>query len=228
MRISDVFVAKPLVKKRLLTRSFLLIGALITGLISTVVIFVTIYGQYTGTFTLSMQRDALDKGIQISETADFKDPKSILKINPLTEIGEITEANLKIGEARETDGQYYDPDIPYYIAYTFYLKNSGKELIDLNYRLRIIDSYKGAENAVKVKYMEENLSNGLLSDNTYTKPEGKHYIFDNNLYNFLEGEIYKITMFMWFDGELTDISMLGGGVKLDLSFTIISAEQDND
>src|SRR5690554_2861303 len=104
MRISDIFVQKK-VKKRISTRQFLIIGALITGLVSSVIIFVTFYGQYTGTFTLSMQRDAMDKGIELSESVLFTNPRSTLNIQPMEEIGDMIEQDLDVESARNIDGQ---------------------------------------------------------------------------------------------------------------------------
>jgi hypothetical protein len=224
MRISDILVPTRSTKKvKKLSSRFVFLGMLITGLVSSIVIFVTIYGQYTGTFTLSMQKDAIEKGIQLSESVTFENPKSILNIQPLTEIGDMTESAINFDEARNTDGQYYDPVIPYYIAYTFYMRNSGKEVVDINYRLTVLDSYKNVDKAVKVRYVSENLDTGEYIDKTYVKGEKQH-IIDEVLNNFIEGHTLKITIFLWFDGELTDASMMGGSLKLNLTYTIVTAD----
>jgi len=225
MRISDIFVTKK-VKKRISTRQFLVIGALITGLVSSVIIFVTFYGQYTGTFTLSMQRDAMDKGIELSDNVLFTNPRSTLNINPMEEIGDMIEQDLDVEAARNTDGQYYDQKVPYYIAYTFYLRNSGKEVVNISYRLRIVDSYKGVEEAVMIRYIQEDLTTGEVSDNVYRKIDGSDLIINEDIIQFLEGRVKKITIFMWFDGEYTTPDMLGGGIKLDMSYAITNAIGD--
>jgi hypothetical protein len=226
MRLSDVFMDKPIRKSKRIFGRILTIGALITGLLSSVIIFTTIYGQYTGTFTLSLQRDALEKGIELSDTFDFKNPKTSLSILPVTEIGDMVEGNLNIEAARNQDGQYMDPTIPYYVAYTFYLRNSGQEVINLYYRLRVVDSYKGVETAVMVKYIEEDLNTLTYSDKNYTKNLDNSYIIDEYITNFLEGHVKKITIFLWFDGELTTPAMIGGGIKLELVYTISSGNED--
>lgn len=228
MRISDVFTSKPIRTKRKLTSKFLVLGALITGLISTLVIFVTIYGQYTGTFTLSIQKDALDKGIILSETIDFSHTASTLKVKPITEAGEMQASDINVEDARNTDGQYIDPIVPYYIAYTFYLKNTGTEVIDLSFRLRLIESYKGIENALMVRYIQENLNTGQIFDETYLTPLDSQYIINDTINQFINGHVQKITVFIWFEGPLTDSSMAGGGVKLDLAYTISNAEAHDD
>lgn len=225
MRISDIFVQKK-VKKRISTRQFLIIGALFTGLVSSVIIFVTFYGQYTGTFTLSMQRDAMDKGIELSESVLFTNPRSTLNIQPMEEIGDMIEQDLDVESARNIDGQFYDPKVPHYIAYTYYLRNSGKEVVNINYRLRIVDSYKDVDKAVMIRYIQEDLTTGEISDNVYSKVGDSNFLIDEQIIQFLEGRIKKITIFMWFDGELTTPDMLGGGIKLDMSYTITTAILD--
>lgn len=225
LRISDVFITKK-VKKTLSMRKFLFVGALITGLISSLIVFVTFYGQYTGTFTLSMQREALDKGIQLSDNIAFTNPKSSLSIQPMEEIGDMIEQDLNVEAARAIDGQYYDPQVPYYIAYTFYLRNSGKEVVNINYRLRIVDSYKGVENAVKIRYIQEDLETGEISDTIHRRIDDSNLIINQNIIQFLEGRVKKITLFMWFDGEYTTPEMLGGGIKLDMTYTITTAILD--
>lgn len=226
MRISDVFTstAKKPVKK--MTRKFFLFGAGITGFISILIGIVTFYGQYTGMFTITMQRDAQDKGISLSMTKDFLVPTSTLQIEPLSEIGDMLGSDINVEAARNVDGQYYDEKIPYYIAYTFYIKNTGSEMVNLSYRLRIIESYKGVENAVKVRFIMEDLETNKMSDKTYQKTKDNSFLIDEELQRFAEGSIKKITLFMWFDGELTDPSMLGGGIKLDMSFSILNALVD--
>ncbi|WP_264229455.1 hypothetical protein [Acholeplasma laidlawii] len=222
MRISDVFVTKT-VKKRITTRQFLIIGALITGLVSSVIIFVTFYGQYTGTFTLSMQRDAMDKGIELSEDLAFTNPRSSLNIKPMEEIGDMIAEDLDVETARNTDGQYFDTRVPYYIAYTFYLRNSGKEIVNVNYRLRIVDSYKGVEAAVAIRYIMEDLTTGIIIDNIYRKQPDNNLLINEDILSFIDGRVKKITLFMWFDGEFTSPEMLGGGIKLDLTYSITTA-----
>jgi hypothetical protein len=221
-RISDIFVAKKVAKK-FSTRQFLLLGALITGLVSSVIIFVTFYGQYTGTFTLSMQRDLMDKGIELSDEFAFTNPRSMLTVQPMEEIGDMLEQDLNIEAARATDGQYFDPQVPYYMAYTYYLRNSGKEVINVNYRLRIIDSYKNVDKAIMVRYIQEDLATGEITDKLYSKVTDSNILINEEIFQFLNGRMKKITIFIWFDGFLTTPDMLGGGIKLDLSYTVSTA-----
>ncbi|VEU83324.1 hypothetical protein [Acholeplasma hippikon] len=223
MRISDVFVSSTTKPVRKMTKKFFLFGAGITGLISGLIAIVTFYGQFTGLFTLTMQRDAMDKGIELSVTRDFLEPKSTLSIEPMNEIGDMLESDIDVDAARNVDGQFYDERIPYYIAYTYYLRNSGKEMVNISYRLRVIDSYKGVDKAVKIRYIVEDLDTGEIRDKTYMKKGDNPYIIDEVLERFSEGAVKKITIFMWFDGEYTDASMFGGGIKLDMAYSILNA-----
>ena len=80
MKASDLFKQPKKSRKKLYTG----LGLLITGFLSIVFVFVTIYGQYTGNYLITLTKDAREKGISISEDNEFNKDESILKIQPLT------------------------------------------------------------------------------------------------------------------------------------------------
>lgn len=228
LRISDIFTSKSVSKSLKLNKKFLFLGTLVTGFTSLLIVFITFYGLNTGDNSITMMRDARDKGIILSDTFDFNNPQPVLIIEPLTEINDMLGSDIDVEAARKHDGQYFDPRLPYYIAYTFYLKNSGYEMVNLTYRLRITESYKGIDRAIKVRYIEEDLDSGVITDTTYQKRDGSNYLMDEDMFNFSEGSTKKITIFIWLDGELTDESMLGGSMKLEMSYAITDLDGEDD
>lgn len=225
MRMSEILGTTKQIqhKKRRLS-----LALLITGLLSLIVILVTIYGQYAGMFTISMTNEISDKGIMVSEHLDFLNPKESLAIKPLMDGYDIIESQLNMVEAESTDGQYVDPDADY-IAYTFYLKNTGKETINVNYNIRMISDYKGVGVATFLKVAQSlyDPTESKFIDKTY-KVFSKQIAGNDNLASeviktFQPGQIRKFTVYMWFDGRYTDETMTGGATKLDWVFAIATA-----
>lgn len=233
MRISEVLSSK---KPEDNKRRNVKIGILITGILSLAIIFFTIYGQHAGLFTISMTNEAHDKGINISTSIDFpeEEPLAVLKVEPVIEVGDMLEGNMEQEEAENTDGQYFDPDRNDYIAYTFYLKNTGSEIIDVNYRLKVLKQYKNIGHATFIKIVETLYS----EDKTVIKREedkvypqiglSREHEIDIDIKALRPNQIKKFTVFMWFDGRYTDPSMIGGAIKVDWLFSIPSGSRPGD
>lgn len=222
MRISDIFKSKEKPSKKLIIR----MGLIFTGMISLIIVLVTFYGQYTGTYLITMTKEAHRKGIALSETVDFKELKTDLRFNPLNDIEDTIESFLNIEEAEKHDGQYYEEG-QNYLAYTFYLKNTGVEVVNINYRLHITEEYKrlGEATIVKIREYENNNNNfNLIKDENYSKIYSKENTIANvTIENFKPEEVRKFTIFIWFDGKYTNKEMMGGAIKMEWTFGIINA-----
>jgi len=226
IKLSEILGVKTVEKK---TRKATL-GLLITGILAVVLVFVTIYGQFTGNYLITVTREASLKGIAISDKLDYKSNKDTLKVTPLNDIEDILPSNLDIEGARNVDGQY--KDAKHYIAYTFYLRNSGEETVNVNYQVKIIDDYKKLGNAIFFRLFESELIGdefSFISDETYSKfYTEKEIIADVDIINFRPNDVRKFTFFVWIDGDHSNESMLGGAVKLEFVFSITSAILDEE
>lgn len=199
---------------------------LITGILSTLVIVATLYGNYAGNAFISMTKDAQKKGIELSETPDFENGKSMINVETLEDFEDILESYMNIEEADNTDGLYYESDKNYY-AYTFYLRNNGEEVVDINYRVRIVEERNNIGDAMFIKIKESVYKdyNAILQrDENYSRAITKTNIIANNtIHKFLPGDIRKFTLFVWADGEYTTPEMLDGYAKVDLTFSITNS-----
>ena len=117
------------------TKSLLLIGILITGLLSAFIGLVAYFGQYMGTFVISLDDASLALGISLSEHEDFAESNSRLLVNPVNSANPTTFTDIKFADAVSTDGDMDKSDGNNYIAYTFYLENMGDETIHYWYRI---------------------------------------------------------------------------------------------
>lgn len=232
MKMSEILNSTKTVNNK---KRYVQIGLLVTGILSLLVIFVTIYGQHAGVFTISITKEAYRKGIAISTSIDFPEDEylSSLKVNPAIEVDNIVEQVIRQEEAENTDGQYIDPDRPDYIAYTFYLTNTGSEVVDVNYTMRVLSQHKKIGNATSVKiieslYNEEKKLVEKLDDALYPQIGlSKDNEVDIDIKGLRPRQIKKFTVLIWFNGPDTDETMIGGAIKLDWVFSIQKARKED-
>ena len=112
------------------------------------VLFIIAFSQEKmGNFTINLNRlELYRRGISISETGEFNDATARLTANSVKDA-----TNISIDDIPDNlDGEAGSHNGKNYMAYTYYVRNAGKE--DLGYIAKItLDSCaKGAEEAVRV------------------------------------------------------------------------------
>jgi hypothetical protein len=234
MRLSKIFN----VRRRLLVNRFLSLGIMITAVLSIVFGLVTFYGQNAGNFVMSVDAAARDRGIIISETLEFSIKTTRLMSEPISDAREVTYSWLKIEEVRNANGNYYDEDHDY-VAYTFYLKNDGKETVDLSYYLRITDIYNNLDHAIRILIIEDDMES-FYQETIYMRPDSKEAFYPDDypettdflsermvtrkpILNFRPNQIRKFSIIVWMEGydpDTTD-SIMGGMIKMELVISIL-------
>ena len=236
MRLSTLLGVK---KTTSISANILTIGVIIFGLLSLGFGVVTFYGMSTGTFVLSSTGEATSRGIQISEDITFNNGTSRLYADPKPNSQETTYSYLKIEEARKVDGAYVD-NVDDYLAYTFYLKNSGNEMLDLVYNISILEVTDGLDEYIRLLVIVDHLD-GEVEETMFMKPDPidhkgypvgfpKTRLFVSNTLIANErimmlqvNQIKKISVFMWIEGYDTDANFKGGNIKIDLKFDVLNS-----
>lgn len=213
------------------------IGLIITFLLSITFGVVTFYGQETGNFVMSVDYDAYNRGIVLSETKDFETTSSRLMTNPVENAQDITYNWLQIEQVKATDGNYVDPDIDY-MAYTFYLQNNGLETVDVTYSVRITEITKDLDKAIRFMIIvddEETIyqrpdeadENGNFPEYLVELPETESFLDDytitrQTINRFTPKETVKFSVLLWIEGEDPDTTdaIAGGSIKMQMSFSI--------
>ena len=181
-------------------------------------------------FTVAISDDKEDKAsISLSESADFSSPTVRLDAGGIAEMTNISVLDLP--ESFESEGGRHNGQN--YLAYTFYLKNSGTEAADIRSELNIKSALYGAEDAIRVRVYR----NG--NDTTYAKlakngePEYNTTPFAENrkVFSVVEEdvdpeEIIKYTVVVWLEGDDPECldNIKGGSVKMSLTFSLDDAE----
>lgn len=208
------------------------------------------FANRAGRFTVNLDPDAfLKKGISISETADFSDPTVMLQGTAVEGMTNITKDWLTNDPA--TSGNFISNDRTYKslqeldeidgnhnstnnIAYTFYIKNAGKEKISYYASIDIDSVTKGVDEAIRVMLFingeptvygkqPRNLSNPyamfaideLFASNTK--------VFEKTREGFDVGDVDKYTVVLWLEGwdpECVD-DILGGECKISMNFKLM-------
>lgn len=196
------------------------------------VLFVAAFMQEKmGNFTINLNRlELYRKGISIADTGTFEDATARLTADAV-----VDATNISIDDIPEDvdllEGSHNGKN---YMAYTYYIRNAGKE--DLGYVARVnIDSCaKGAEKAVRVAVWRNGKRIVYAAPASDGQPEDGCENFESDDLvcsytedNFLVGNVDKYTIVIWMEGDDPDCvdSIIGGSVQFSMS---IDADYDDD
>ena len=201
-------------------------------LLAVAVLFIAAFAQEKmGNFTINLNRlELYRKGISIADNGNFDGATARLVANTVQDATNISIDDIP-ADVDGVDGGHNGKN---YMAYTYYVRNAGKE--DLGYIASItLDSCaKGAEKAVRIAVYQngerivyaapaddggtENGCENFLSDKIVCQYENK---------DFLVGNVDRYTIVIWMEGDDPDCvdAIIGGSVQFSMS---IDADYDDD
>lgn len=206
---------------------------LVSMMLAVAVLFIIAFSQEKmGNFTINLNRlELYRKGISISETGEFEDATARLTATSIKDATNISiddiPDNLDEGERGSHNGKNY-------MAYTYYVRNAGKE--DLGYIARItLDSCaKGAEDAVRVAVWKngervvyaEPAKDGNPEDGCENF-ESDDVVCSYHEADFLVGNVDRYTIVIWMEGDDPECvdSIIGGSVQFSMH---IDADTDDN
>ncbi len=197
-----------------------------------------------GDLVISVENGAAQKGIVISESLDEdgnpNKPKLQLSASNVTDVTNITYDWLPTDLNDEADGEHNGEN---YLAYTFYLTNTGRDTIDLESELKFTGIAKNADEALRVMiykngeptvYAQKNRDGSQLEEVVnFEFVEGgddlnkENYLIMKDVTKDIKpDETIKFTIVTWIEGEdpecINDI--MGGHVKMQWFFNIEGEE----
>lgn len=205
---------------------------LLALLLAVAVLFIAAFMQEKmGNFTINLNRlELYRKGISISDTGDFKEATARLAASTVQDATNISIDDLP-ENVDEIEGNHNGKN---YMAYTYYLRNAGKE--DLGYIARItLDSCaKGAEQAVRVAvwrngdrivYAEPAADGGTEEGCTNFVSDDVVCTYEES--NFLVGNVDRYTIVIWMEGDDPECvdTIIGGSVEFSMH---IDADYDDE
>ncbi len=203
------------------------------GMMLTVaILFIIAFSQEKmGNFTINLNRlELYRRGIAISESGEFEDATARLTANAVKDA-----TNISIDDLPDNlDGKQGSHNGKNYMAYTYYVRNAGKE--DLGYIARItLDSCaKGAEKAVRVAVWRNGKRVVYAAPAKDGKAEAgckkfksKDVVCRYHEKDFLVGNVDRYTIVIWMEGDDPECvdSIIGGSVQFSMH---IDADYDDD
>ncbi len=229
-------VKKVILKKS--TSSFLLI---IFGLLSIIMLLLTLYGSSSGNFMITTDPDTFERGIILSTNKDFKDYSPRLFATSMSNVDNITYDSLSFQKVIEAEGDYIDP-YNTYLAYTFYLKNNGKETVDIEHSLIIQEVFRRTEEAVRFILIEDGTIIRLFRKPDATPTEYEHKVnrepdeiieftgmdvFKYLIVDFKPEEVRQFSIILYLEGNDPDCTdeLMGGSLKASMQFKIVEDQE---
>ena len=215
-----------------------LYGGILAGLIAVLLLLYIISMLLTqwGDLVISIGDLYDGKTIMLCESADFEDGVGV-KLNggSVENVTTITKEWLPNNLDTEKDGQHNGEN---YLAYTFYLKNTGDKDLEYNATMTITGVSKSADEAVR--YMiykngaEEVFAKGSFSDREQPEQDATAFVDDETVYAtqsspLASGAVDKFTVVIWIEGndpECLD-PIRGGHVRSQMIFDVVPDEVKN-
>lgn len=212
-----------------LNKLHLLLLLLLFGL---AILFIMAFTQEKmGNFTINLNRlEMYRKGISISADADFTNATARLVASAVDDATNITMTDLPPG-LDDVDGDHNGRN---YMAYTYYVRNAGKEDVSYYASVTLDACAKGAENAVRVAVWRNGESTVYAMPSADGTPEdGCVNFLTRNIVctyeepDFLIGNVDKYTIVIWMEGEDPECidNIVGGSVQFSMN---IDADDHND
>lgn len=228
------------VKKREALIRVLVIVLIILILFLSIMFACSSYINKAGDFTVTMDKDAFNVGISLSETRDFKDPTRFLAGDKCEDMLECTYKWLP-EDVDNIDGSHNRSNNKDFLAYTFYVKNSGKEEVGYEGHINVDSVALGADEALRVMVIEngertiyakpkKGTTNQFETNDAYSDDFkydiDKLFVSDKRVMDtgnrrFKVGDIDKYTVVIWIEGEDPECvnEILKGEVKLSMDFS---------
>ncbi len=233
----DAIVSMYMPKRRMarIGQALLRIGTLQKVLICVALFMAVLFGisfmqENMGNFTINLNRlELFRRGVAIADNSQFEGATARLTAEAVSDGTNIAVDDLP-NNLDEIDGSHNGKN---YVAYTFYIRNAGKEDLSYNAKLKIASASKGVEKAARVRVYR----NG--EPTTYAAPaanggnEAGCENFESDevvcrLANdtFKVGYVDKYTVVIWLDGDDPECidNIIGGAVEFAMDFDSDGAE----
>ncbi len=196
------------------------------------------YSKY-GSFTVTVNKfDNVKFALTLSEYPDFNSTSARLNASANEEITNISGADLPL----DLDNINGDHSGENYVAYTFYVKNCGRETVDVDYEIYIRNMTLNIDRAVRVRLYTGEDGNRSYADYARTRTDGggpepnttEFYnlktITKGQIEQLRPNEIYKFTVVIWLEGDDPDCidDVLGGQFKIDMNMNIHGVDENGE
>jgi hypothetical protein len=200
-------------------------------LLVAVLFIVAFMQEKMGNFTINLNRlELYRRGIAISADGEFSDPTARLSASSVQDATNISVEDLP-EDIDDMDGDHNGKN---YMAYTYYVRNAGKEDVGYEASILLESCAKGAEQAVRVAVWRngQRVIYAAPAADGGTEDGCVNFLDDETVCtyteeNFLVGNVDKYTIVIWMEGDDPECvdSIVGGSVEFSMN---IDSLQDDD
>ncbi|MDY3224501.1 MAG: hypothetical protein SOW84_01325 [Candidatus Faecousia sp.] len=201
-------------------------------LLAVAVLFIAAFMQEKmGNFTINLDRlELYRKGIAIADEGYFLKPTARLTANTVVDATNISIEDIPL-DVDAIDGDHNGEN---YMAYTYYVRNAGKEDVHYDASITLDSCAKGAEEAVRVAVWRNGVRTVYAMPAADGEPEKDCVNFlDSKTVcrfheeNFLVGNVDKYTIVIWMEGDDPECvdKIVGGSVEFSMH---INADDEDE
>lgn len=218
--------AQKIYKRKLFVKVVKIAFLLLLILIS--IIYLFLYIIYAGgRFTVSLDKNMSNrKNVFLSEDGNVKNKARKLSADTIEYMDNISIKWLPDNIDTEKTGGHNGDN---YIAYTFYVINSGKEKVNYWYEIDIDDTIKNVDEAIRIMIYrngERTVYAKKSKETNQAEPGTKKFISSKiavleQRKNFKPSSKDRYTVVVWIEGDDPECKndLLGGEIKLHMDFT---------
>lgn len=218
--------AQKIYKRKLFIKIVKIAFLLLLILIS--IIYLFLYIIYAGgRFTVSLDKNMSNrKNVFLSEDGNVKNKARKLSADTIEYMDNISIKWLPSNIDTEKTGGHNGDN---YIAYTFYVINSGKEKVNYWYEIDIDDTIKNVDEAIRIMiyrngertvYAKKSKDTGQAESGTKKFISSEIAVLEQRK-NFKPSSKDRYTVVVWIEGDDPECKndLLGGEIKLHMDFT---------
>lgn len=228
---SEVIVTADKIKNRK-KMSKIVRKALFILLIFLIVLYIVLDIIYSeGRFTVILDSNkTLESGMAIYESLNNSHGKRKLEASPIRFMDNISYKWIPDNVDTEADGSHNGQN---YIAYSFYVENQGNRVINYHYEVIVDDVIKNVDEAIRIRIYRNGVATTYAKRNPLNnQPEANTTPFANienaddtiileNVADFKPGDLDRITVLVWLEGDDPDCvdALIGGELKMHMVIT---------
>ncbi|MDO4862528.1 MAG: hypothetical protein Q4A05_00055 [Ruminococcus sp.] len=219
------------VKRHFIVMRVLALLVIILILLVAIAYAISYFYDKFGSFTVKVNKyDMVHQGLTLSETPDYDRSNAVLNANIVYDMTNISGEDIppnvdKINGSHNGDS---------YIAYTFYLINSGDDTVSYTGEMNIENVTKGVDEAVRIavyKNGEKTVYGKTKSSGMGKESDCDSEFLSSSVVMRTSGDKFKAkdkdkyTVVIWLEGNDPDCvdDIIGGTLKLSMSFKIVES-----
>ncbi|MCR5653060.1 MAG: hypothetical protein K6F88_04590 [Ruminococcus sp.] len=208
-------------------RYAIILGALLLSLL--ILYIVSMLRTQWGDLVVTIGDVYEGKSIMLSEGASFEDAEVKLNGGSVKDVTNITKAWLPKNLDTQKDGQHNGEN---YLAYTFYLKNTGDEDLKYDTTMTVTGVAKHADEAIRIQIYKNGkdsvYAKGTYKDRKTAETDATVWVDTDDVLKeknseLKAGAVDKFTVVMWIEGndpECVD-AIRGGSIRSQMTFDVV-------